>query len=63
MKIVWIILAVLLGLAVLWLIAIFCRRKKNALSALNAHNYAHRGLHDAKNGVPERMEYHRVPKK
>lgn len=53
MKIVWIILAVLLGLAVLWLIAIFCRRKKNAFSTLNAHNYAHRGLHDAKNGVPE----------
>lgn len=53
MKIVWILLAVLLGLGLLWLLAIFCRKKKNAFSALNAHNYAHRGLHNAKHGVPE----------
>ena len=53
MKAVWICLIVLLALGLLWLLMIFCKRKKSTFSALGKYYYAHRGLHDAKNGVPE----------
>lgn len=53
MKAVWICLIVLLALGLLWLLMIFCKRKKSTFSALGKYHYAHRGLHDAKNGVPE----------
>lgn len=53
MKAVWICLIILLALGALWLLAIFCKRKKETFSTLGKYHYAHRGLHDAANGVPE----------
>ena len=52
MKAVWICLIVLLALGLLWLLMIFCKRKKSTFSALGKYYSAHRGLNDSKNGVP-----------
>lgn len=53
MKIVWIILCVLAALALLWVLSLCCKRRKPGFFGLSDWHYAHRGLHDAKNGVPE----------
>ena len=37
----------------LWVLALRCRKGHPALEQLRKFRYAHRGLHDAKNGVPE----------
>lgn len=52
----WIVISVLLlflVLALLWLLALRAHRCGDAMAALRRYHYAHRGLHDKHNGVPE----------
>ena len=49
-----IVLAVLVvGVLILWLMALRCRRNHPAWGVLGRYRYAHRGLHDKAHGVPE----------
>lgn len=41
------------GLAVLWLLMLCAKRRKEGFYGLEGADYAHRGLHDKENGVPE----------
>ena len=50
------ILYVLLGLlflASLWLLSLFAKRDRDGLGGLTGYHYAHRGLHNSKEGLPE----------
>lgn len=49
---VYLAIAVLLVLA-LWLLALRTKRKKYGFYGLADHHYAHRGLHDSEQGIPE----------
>lgn len=62
MKIVWIVLCVLAALTLLWALSLCCKRRKPGFFGLSDWHYAHRGLHDAKNGVPENslLAFHRA---
>ena len=57
MTALYITLGVVLGLAillfVLWVLALRCRRGHAAWAVLEKYRYAHRGLHDKENGIPE----------
>ena len=48
-----IILIALAVLFLLWILALRCRKNHPALEVLRKFRYAHRGLHDSKNGIPE----------
>lgn len=47
------ILIVLAVLFILWVLALRCRRGHPAWENLSKFRYAHRGLHDSENGIPE----------
>lgn len=47
------ILIVLFVLFLLWILALRCRKGHAAWETLRKFRYAHRGLHDSKNGIPE----------
>ena len=47
------LLILLVFLAVLWLLALRCRKGHPALETLRQFRYAHRGLHDSAGGIPE----------
>lgn len=51
MQILWILLAALLLLGVLYVLSTLCRKGHKGLEALRGWSYAHRGLHG--NGIPE----------
>lgn len=57
MTALYITLGVVLGLAILlfilWVLALRCRRGHAAWAVLEKYRYAHRGLHDKENGIPE----------
>lgn len=53
MTIVWVILAVVIALILLWLWAIAPHLPRADFSAFAKYDYAHRGLHDKEKGVPE----------
>ena len=53
MTVLYIIIAVLGVLFILWTLALRCRKGHPMPEKMKAFRYAHRGLHDAKNGVPE----------
>lgn len=53
MTALYIIIAVLVVLFLLWVLALRCRKGHPAWETLGQFRYAHRGLHDAKKGVPE----------
>lgn len=53
MTAVYIILAILVVLFILWVLALRCRKGHPAWDTLKKFRYAHRGLHDSKNGIPE----------
>ena len=53
MTAVIIILFILAVLFLLWMLALRCRRDHAAWNTLRKFRYAHRGLHDSKNGIPE----------
>ena len=44
---------IIILLLLLWVLALRCRKGHPMLEQLRKFRYAHRGLHDAKNGVPE----------
>lgn len=46
-------LAALIGLAALWVLALRTKRRKFGFYGLSDYHYAHRGLHDAAQGIPE----------
>lgn len=48
----WIVLTLLL-LAGLWLLALRCKRKEPGFYGLSKFDYAHRGLHNSRAGIPE----------
>lgn len=48
-----VLIVILLVLFILWVLAIRCRRGHSAWETLRNYRYAHRGLHDAANGIPE----------
>lgn len=48
-----VILIVLIVLFLLWVLALRCRKGHPAWETLRKFRYAHRGLHDSKNGIPE----------
>ncbi len=47
------ILGVIAALLVLWALSLRCRRGHPAWAELGQYRYAHRGLHDKPNGIPE----------
>lgn len=53
MAVAIIILIVLIVLFLLWVLALHCRKNHPMLETLGKFRYAHRGLHNSKNGVPE----------
>lgn len=53
MKAAAVICLILLALALLWCLALHCRRGHPAWKTLFQYRYAHRGLHDKAHGVPE----------
>lgn len=53
MTALYIVLAVLILLLLLWLWTLRCRKGHPAWETLRRFRYAHRGLHDTKNGIPE----------
>ena len=53
MTVLWIILAILLALALLWILLLLPRRGAPGWEALAGVRYAHRGLHDLAQGRPE----------
>ncbi len=53
MTAVIIILIVLLALFLLWVLALRCRKKHPAWETLTKFRYAHRGLHNSAEGIPE----------
>lgn len=53
MEIVWIVLGALLFLAALWLLSLRGKRKRPGFYGLTAWHYAHRGLHNAEESIPE----------
>ncbi len=53
MTAVIIIVIVLAVLFILWVLALRCRSGHDAWNTLRKFRYAHRGLHDSKNGIPE----------
>lgn len=53
MTLLWVILAVLVVLVLLWLWAIAPHLPRADFSAFHKYDYAHRGLHDKDKGVPE----------
>ena len=48
-----VIIIVLVVLFLLWILALRCRSGHAAWTTLRNFRYAHRGLHDSKNGIPE----------
>lgn len=48
-----VIVIILIVLFVLWVFALRCRKNHPVLAVLRKFRYAHRGLHDSKNGIPE----------
>lgn len=48
-----VILAVLIALFLLWILAIRCRKNHPAWDILRKYRYAHRGLHNSTEGIPE----------
>lgn len=48
-----ILLAAIIFLVLLWLLALYCRKGHPMLGALQEFRFAHRGLHNAAEGVPE----------
>ena len=53
MIVFWICAGVLLLLGLLWLLALCAKRRKSGFFGLESYHYAHRGLHDSRQGVPE----------
>lgn len=53
MIVLFIIIIVLLILFLLWVLALRCRKGHAAWETLRKFRYAHRGLHNSKNGIPE----------
>jgi len=53
MTAVIIIAIILVVLFILWILALRCRRNHPAWNTLRKFRYAHRGLHDSENGIPE----------
>lgn len=53
MKVLGIFVGILLALALFYLFALMGRRGEKKLEVLRQYRYAHRGLHNAKQGVPE----------
>ena len=47
------VIVILLVLFLLWVLALRCRKNHPAWETLRKFRYAHRGLHDSKNGIPE----------
>ncbi len=62
MTAVLIILAVLVFLALLWVLSLRCKRSSGDFYGLSVWHYAHRGLHDRKIDVPENslLAFHRA---
>lgn len=53
MHIVYIVLACLAGLTVLWFLMMYTRRQEPDFYGLAGYAYAHRGLHDVEKHIPE----------
>ena len=53
MTIFIVIVVILIVLFLLWVLALRCRSGHAAWETLRKFRYAHRGLHDSKNGIPE----------
>ena len=53
MTAVIIIAIILVVLFILWILALRCRNGHTAWNTLRNFRYAHRGLHDSENGIPE----------
>lgn len=49
----WILLGVVAVVVLFWMVAVRCRHGHPAWAELRRYRYAHRGLHDKKNGIPE----------
>ena len=47
------VIVILIVLFLLWILALRCRKNHPALETLRKFRYAHRGLHDSANGIPE----------
>lgn len=53
MQLFWIILCSLCGPMLLWLLMLYTRRQKPEFHGLASYAYAHRGLHDSQQQIPE----------
>ena len=53
MTVVIIILIILIVLSLLWILALRCRKNHPAWDTLRKFRYAHRGLHNSAEGIPE----------
>lgn len=53
MKILLYVCLSLAGLLLLWVLALCAKRKKKGFYGFLAYTYAHRGLHNSKEGIPE----------
>ena len=53
MKLLGIIIGILLALALFYLFALMGRRNEPKMELLRKYRYAHRGLHNARQGIPE----------
>ena len=53
MRIAFYLLAILVGLGLLWLFSLLPRYRHPLMQELRRWRYAHRGLHHAEQGIPE----------